>query len=177
LLDQAGVTLVERSGTLNDDGAPTRGEWVWERLRGRAYEGKEMPGAARIAAVRWLLDLLCWERLRVCNCRPPAGVGATIAPLHKQASAHGVSSESSRHAHVGIYRGRLVLLLGTLRRLPRDEMIILLTFGIGLFSYVLRVNWRRWPRPRARLLAGISTLAVTLGIFWLDILPRIARHE
>lgn len=93
LLGQAGVTLVERSATLNHDGAPTRGEWVWERLRGRAYEGKEMPDAARIAAVRWLLDLLCWERLRVRNYRPPAGVGATIAPLHKQAPAHGVSSD------------------------------------------------------------------------------------
>lgn len=56
-------------------------------------------------------------------------------------------------------------------------MIVLLTFGIGLFSCVLRVSWRRWPGPRAGLLAGISTLAVALGIFWLDILPGIARHE
>jgi hypothetical protein len=65
LLDQAGVTLVEQTATLDDGGPPTRWEWVWKRLGGRAYAGKATPAAARVAAVNWLLDLLRWERLRV----------------------------------------------------------------------------------------------------------------
>jgi hypothetical protein len=70
-LDQAGVTLVERPATLDDGGPPTRWEWVWKRLDGHAYAGKSTPAAARVAALGWLLDLLRWERLRVCIADRP----------------------------------------------------------------------------------------------------------
>ena len=71
LLDQAGVTLVEQPARLDDGGPPMRWEWRWERLGGRAYAGKAIPAAARIAALGWLLDLLRWERLRVCIADRP----------------------------------------------------------------------------------------------------------
>ena len=71
LLHQAGVTLVERPATFDDGGPPTRWEWVWKRLDGRAYAGKSTPAAARVAALGWLLDLLRWERLRVCIADRP----------------------------------------------------------------------------------------------------------
>lgn len=71
LLDQAGVTLVEQPARLDDAGPPMRWEWSWERLGGRAYVGKAIPAAARIAALGWLLDLLRWERLRVCIANRP----------------------------------------------------------------------------------------------------------